>query len=217
MKKEKFDAEKAKRELLELSVSNPDLYNKYMINIKPKNLAQIRHSDTYIKLFYDVTRCLDKIDFLLENDLLKQDMKRTAKMFLKELERFNNAMFLVEEESQLKVVKLIKEREEIENVINNIHESFYPILLEKLKQYSETKNTDLICKTHNDAQFTLFKDYILPENVKKIILNLVPEAENITLIHLCELLKREDVEKRARKKETVETIEKLFQMAYLKW
>jgi hypothetical protein len=215
--KQEFDIERAKQELLELSKTNQNEYKKRINSTKHINLAQIKHSDTYIKLFYDVIRCLDKIDHLLNHDSLKQEMKKYAKLFLQPLEKFNNAMFQVSEISERKVLDLIKEREEIENVIDSIHESYYPTLLESLKKFAETKNSDEICKKYNDAQYLLFKDYILPENVKKIILKLVPEANNITILHLYELLKREDVEKRTKKTETVETIEKLFEMAYLKW
>lgn len=213
----KKEIEEVQKTLTKKAVENPTAYNKEMSKMKAQNIKHIKHSDTYIKLFYDVTRMLDKIDFLLGHDALKHEMKRTGNLFLKHLESFNSAMFNVSDESQQKVLNLLKEREDIEDIIDSIHESYYPTILTKLKEYAVTKNSDVICSKQNDLQFTMFKEFILPKNVKDLILKLVPEANSLNLLHLNGVLKREDVEKRARKKETVETIQKLFQGAYLTW
>jgi len=203
----------------ELALKHPAVYEKEMQKSrKTEGVAIEKHNDSVIKIFYHVDMLLSLMDDVLDSGVLVQNIKAKAKLFLRELESYNSNMYAVSNKGVEQVNELITEQEQLHNLINNTHNLYYTDLFDVLTEYNKTKSKEQVINLILENKYALFKDYELPDIVRKQVLRIEPEADKFTIIHLSELVTREKVENlRGLNHKTLEVLDKMFRNAQVKW
>lgn len=203
----------------ELAVQKPHLYNKKMQEMKAnEGIKTNKHNDSVCKVFYHVDTLLSLMDDLLDEGVFVQNLKAKAKLFLKELESYNTKMYSVSEKSQAQVMEVITEQEQLFDLITNTHNIYYQDLFEILTEYNKTRNKDEVIKSILASQYALFKDFEIPEIVRKQVLRIEKNADSFTVLHLAEVVTREKVLNLPKlNPKTLDVLDKMFKNAQIKW
>jgi hypothetical protein len=131
---------------------------------------------------------------------------------------YNAKMYSGSEKMTNQVQEIIAEQEEIWATVNNIHSIYYTEFLSILKKYEEGHSVETINKSILDSQFAMFKDFELPDIVKKQVLRVCPEAEHFNILHLSEVVTREKLEKLPKiSPKTLEIMDKIMRNAQISW
>lgn len=203
----------------ELAIERPSIYAKQMQENKVNEGLRIaKHNDSIVKVFYHVDMLLSLMDNLLDEGAFVQNVKAKAKLFVKELESYNNKMYSVSESGQKQVGELINEQERLHQLITETHNIYYPDLLEILELYHSTRNKDAVIKTVLNNQYALFKDFEIPDIVRKQVLRVEPNADSFNILHLAEIMPREKVMQLPKlNPKTIDVLDKMFRNAQIKW
>ena len=202
-----------------LAVEYPAKYQKEMQmqreGIYSKLVAQ---NEAMSKIFYHVDMLMSLLDKCIDEQYFKHEVKAKANALLKFVEMYNAKMYSGSEKMTSQVQEIIAEQEEIWATVNNIHSIYYTEFLSILKKYEEGHSVETINKSILDSQFAMFKDFELPDIVKKQVLRVCPEAEHFNILHLSEVVTREKLEKLPKiSPKTLEIMDKIMRNAQISW
>jgi hypothetical protein len=171
-----------------------------------------------IKVFYLVDALLEHMDNLVDEGFFKQKTKQLAKNFILQLEKYNQNIYSCSPDGNDKIRELIAEQFEAHSIIDNIHNLYHPELLELLKKYEAGHKTDLLVEEILNTQYAMFKDFELPDIVRKQVLRIEPNADSFNILHLAEIVTREKVMAlKQLNPKTVEILDKIYRNAQIKW
>jgi len=216
---EDLERVKAIEAFTQLANTDQDKYKKVMANGRKTNGVMVaKHDDSMVKLFYHAQKTLDLLDDVFGKDYLKHEMKRTGNLFLKSLEKFNNEMYQCSEKDQKTTMMLEEEQRKIFDLVTQTHNIYYPNLFEILTEYNKAKNRDAIIKQILDSQYAMFKDFEIPDIVVKQVLRIEPNALNMNILHLSEVVTRKKMMNLPRLNErTIDVITKMMNNAQINW
>ena len=178
----------------------------------------VKHNDAMIKVFYLVDALLEQMDVLIDDAFFVQKTKQIAKNFVQQLEKYNQNIYSCSESGNNKIREIIAEQFEIHNIVSNIHNLYYTELLELLKKYEDGHKTELIVKDILNTQYAMFKDFELPDIVRKQVLRVEENADNFNILHLAEVVTREKVMAlKQLNPKTLDVLDKIFRNAQIKW
>ena len=221
-KKEAKQEKKEDKEVVSsttLAVEYPKQYKNEMEKqregIYSKLVAQ---NEAMSKIFYHVDMLMTLLDKCIDEQYFKHEVKAKATTLLKFVEMYNAKMYSGSEKMTSQVTEIIAEQEEIWATVNNIHSIYYTEFLGILKKYEEGHSIEEINKSILDSQFAMFKDFELPDIVKKQVLRVCPEAESFNILHLSEIVTREKLEKLPKiSPKTLEIMDKIMRNAQISW
>lgn len=201
----------------DVAVKYPDFYKKAMQEKRIKEgLPFAKYNDSFNKIAYHIDKMFTLLDDL--DDFFVHTLKAKANGFIKELESLNTKTFPLKDESQLQFFEIIKEQEQLFDLITNTHNIYYQDLLEILTEYNKTRNKESVIKSILDSQYALFKDFEIPEIVRKQVLRIEKNADSFTVLHLSEVVTREKVLNLPKlNPKTLDVLDKMFKNAQIKW